>query len=219
MLFPTTALKKNNKCKTQTGGKDESRWACPPLRRAGIDWEGLPLWLCSPLASLPCFSILLSQPSPWRFCEMAADGAERNLIASALGSFLRGQDALVIWLSRKKPSALTARLGWAAAPGRQHSSALLLPSPACCLPGGLPGIFLGPDPDGRGIIAAAQGRTQPGLVWLLFLGRQLLGREPVPRPCLPALLHSRLEWSVMTGRLGDVCAVEGWECWASLTLQ
>lgn len=34
------------------------------LRRAGIDWEGLPLWLCSPLASLLLFfySAVSTQP-------------------------------------------------------------------------------------------------------------------------------------------------------------
>ena len=56
-------------------------------------------------------------------------------------------------------------------------------------PGGS-GISLGPDPNGRGSIVATQGRTQPGLGWLLFLGRELLRREsqsqgPVSAPPPP----------------------------------
>ena len=188
MLFPTTALKKN-KCKTQTGGKDESRWECPPLSDGqaliGRDFIS---GFAHHWPHCSCFSILFCclNPAPggsvgaWQLMEQKG-----TWIAQPWGSFSQGPGFLCNLVVRKEALFCPhCKAGLGGCPWETALISSAPPFPCLLSPWRALGFSLGPDPDGRGIIEAAQSRTQPGLVWLLFLGRQLLGREPVPRPCL-----------------------------------
>ena len=105
VLFPTTALKKN-KCKTQTGGKDESRWECPPLSDGqaliGRDFIS---GFAHHWPHCSCFSILFGclNPAPggsvgaWQLMEQKG-----TWIAQPWGSFSQGPGFLCNLVVRKE---------------------------------------------------------------------------------------------------------------------
>ena len=180
------------------------------LRWAGIGWEGLHLWLCSPLVPLLLFFYSAVSTRPLEVLWVPGSWWSRKELGSLTPGppFPRGQDAfvnLVVW--KEALSCPHCKAGLGCCPWETTLISSAPPFPCLLSPWRALGFSLGPDPNGRGSIVAA--RAEPSPAWVAALPWQATaGERASPKAMSPRQwLHSRLGWSVMTGESREyVCS-------------
>ena len=136
------------------------------LRWAGIGWEGLHLWLCSPLVPLLLFFYSAVSTRPLEVLWVPGSWWSRKELGSLTPGppFPRGQDAfvnLVVW--KEALSCPHCKAGLGCCPWETTLISSAPPFPCLLSPWRALGFSLGPDPNGRGSIVAA--RAEPSPAW------------------------------------------------------